>query len=48
MKPRRVILTIEVETDMTLAALKRLYKFNTIDVVVHQVQANVVRSKKRR
>lgn len=48
MKPRKVILTIEVETDMPLAALKRLYDSTTLGVAVHQVAANVIREKPKK
>lgn len=46
MKPRRVIITLEVETDVSLFSLKSLCEThlfkNGIDV--HQTQMNVVRS----
>lgn len=51
MKPRRVVLTIEVETDVSLSKLRRTDFIELVDdglvfagLMVDQLQANVIRS----
>jgi len=52
MKPRRVIVTIEMETGLTGADLKDFYKDADViwseTVKIHQVQVNVIQKKKPR
>lgn len=51
MKARKVVVTIEVVTDMGIAGLKQkeLWKLQTLGVFdVQQVQVNVVQDKKKK
>ncbi len=60
MKPRRVIVTLEVETDATLNDLKNIWRWRASwnkynapandvgDIVVNQASANVVERKQKK
>jgi len=52
MKPRRVIVSIEMDTGLSMAHLKDYYTAeNWLDgerVKIHQVQVNVIRKPKRK
>lgn len=60
MKPRRVIVTLEVETDATLTDLKNIWRWRAAwnkysepakdvgQIVVNQVSANVVERKQKK
>jgi len=45
MKPRRVVIMIEVETDDTVADIKYRLRHIFHNAVVKQVQVNVIRKK---
>lgn len=49
MKPRRVIITLEVETDAPISELREKGKFNIYHIQfgirIMQVQANVIKKK---
>ena len=53
MKKRRVIVTLEIETDANIKALVAAFRrgpsgyFNSRHFAVHQVQANVIVEKRR-
>ena len=56
MKPRKVVLTLEVETDLPLASLRKAAAYDPISImdceagrslVVQQAQANVVAKPKK-
>ena len=47
MKPRRVIVTIELTTPVSVKELIREYRdYPALDDTIHQVQVNVVKDKK--
>jgi len=49
MKPRRVLVSLEVESDQPITALRRLIRDNMpLEVDVQQMQANVIQPKRKR
>jgi hypothetical protein len=52
MKPRKVVVTLEIESDLDLRSIKTFYEgpinvFGTGTLVINQVQVNVIKAEKK-